>query len=293
MSAPTHSTPAFSGLWIALVTPFKDGQVDHPALLRLVKKLGADGATGFVACGSTGEAAALDEAEQLAVLDTVLAASGGLPVVMGVSGYHLPQMLDWVRLLGKKPLAGLLVPAPVYIRPSQAGLLHWFEAIANASTVPVLIYDIPYRTGARIDCETLQKLAQHPNIQAIKDCGGDAHKTLTLIADGQLQVLAGEDAQIFSTAALGGAGAISAAAHVHTDRFARVLQLLKAGELQAAQQLWRPLVPLIEGLFAEPNPALIKAVLAHQGLMSGEVRAPMLAATPQGAANVLKLLEKT
>ena len=187
MSAPTHSTPVFSGLWIALVTPFKDGQVDHPALRRLVKKLGADGATGFVACGSTGEAAALDEAEQLAVLETVLAASGGLPVVMGVSGYHLPQMLEWVRLLSQKPLAGLLVPAPIYIRPSQAGLLHWFEAIANASTLPVLIYDIPYRTGARIDCETLQKLAHHPNIQAIKDCGGDAHKTLTLIADNQLQ----------------------------------------------------------------------------------------------------------
>lgn len=293
MSAPTHSTPVFSGLWIALVTPFKDGQVDHPALRRLVKKLGADGATGFVACGSTGEAAALDEAEQLAVLETVLAASGGLPVVMGVSGYHLPQMLEWVRLLSQKPLAGLLVPAPIYIRPSQAGLLHWFDAIANASTLPVLIYDIPYRTGARIDCETLQKLAQHPNIQAIKDCGGDAHKTLTLIADGQLQVLAGDDPQIFSTAALGGAGAISAAAHVHTARFARVLQLLKAGELQAAQQLWLPLVPLIEGLFAEPNPALIKAVLTHQGLMSGEVRAPMMAATPEGAANVLKLLEKT
>ena len=184
------------------------------------------------------------------------------------------------------------MPAPIYIRPSQAGLLHWFEAIANASTVPVLIYDIPYRTGARIDCETLQKLAHHPNIQAIKDCGGDVHKTLTLIADGQLQVLAGEDAQIFSSAALGGAGAISAAAHVHTNRFARVLKLLKAGELQAAQQLWMPLVPLIEGLFAEPNPALIKAVLAHQGLMSGEVRAPMMAATPAGAANVLKLFEK-
>jgi len=293
VSAPTNPTPVFSGLWIALVTPFKDGQVDHPALHRLVKKLGGDGAAGFVACGSTGEAAALDEAEQLAVLDTVLAASGSLPVVMGVSGYHLPHMLDWVRLLGKKPLAGLLVPAPLYIRPSQAGLLYWFETIANACSVPVLIYDIPYRTGARIDCETLQKLAHHPNIQAIKDCGGDAHKTLTLIADGQLQVLAGEDTQIFSTVALGGAGAISAAAHVHTDRFARVLQLLKAGELQAAQQLWMPLVPLIEGLFAEPNPALIKAVLAHQGLMSGEMRAPMMAATPQGTTDVLKLLEKT
>jgi 4-hydroxy-tetrahydrodipicolinate synthase len=291
----------FSGLWIALVTPFKDGQVDHPALSRLVQKLKREGAAGFVACGSTGEAAALDEAEQLAVLDTVLAASGGLPVVMGVSGYHLPQMLDWVKLLGQRhlqqplqaQLAGLLVPAPLYIRPSQAGLLHWFERIADASTVPVIIYDIPYRTGARIDCETLQKLAHHPNIQAIKDCGGDAHKTQTLIADGQLQVLAGEDTQIFSTTALGGAGAISAAAHVHTARIARVVQLLQAGELQAARQLWLPLLPLIEGLFVEPNPALIKAVLAHQGLMSDAVRAPMMMATPEGAAKVLRLLEKT
>jgi 4-hydroxy-tetrahydrodipicolinate synthase len=292
VSVQTNLNPVFSGLWIALVTPFKDGQVDHPALHRLVKKLGDDGATGFVACGSTGEAAALDEAEQLAVLDTVLAASGGRPVVMGVSGYHMPQMLDWVRQLGSKPIAGLLVPAPVYIRPSQAGLLHWFEAIADVSTVPVLVYDIPYRTGARIECETLQKLARHPNIQAIKDCGGDTHKTQTMIADGQLQVLAGEDTQMFSTTAQGGAGAISAAAHVHTNRFARVLQLLKASELQAAQQLWMPLVPLIEGLFAEPNPALVKAVLAHQGLMSGELRAPMMAATPTGAANALKLVEK-
>ncbi|MEY4883282.1 MAG: hypothetical protein RIS34_1136 [Pseudomonadota bacterium] len=288
-------------MWIALVTPFKDGQVDHPALSRLVQKLKREGAAGFVACGSTGEAAALDEAEQLAVLDTVLAASGGLPVVMGVSGYHLPQMLDWVKLLGQRhlqqplqaQLAGLLVPAPLYIRPSQAGLLHWFERIADASTVPVIIYDIPYRTGARIDCETLQKLAHHPNIQAIKDCGGDAHKTQTLIADGQLQVLAGEDTQIFSTTALGGAGAISAAAHVHTPRIARVVQLLQAGELQAARQLWLPLLPLIEGLFVEPNPALIKAVLAHQGLMSDAVRAPMMMATPEGAAKVLRLLEKT
>jgi 4-hydroxy-tetrahydrodipicolinate synthase len=283
----------FSGLWIALATPFKDGQVDHPALHRLVKKLGSEGASGFVACGSTGEAASLNEAEQLAVLDTVLAASGGRPVVMGVSGYHLPQMLAWVRVLGSKPVAGLLVPAPLYIRPSQPGLRFWFETIAGACRVPVIIYDIPYRTGARIDCDTLQKLSRHPNIQAIKDCGGDAHKTQALIADGQLQVLAGEDTQIFSTAALGGAGAISASAHVHTDRVARVLQLLQAGQLQAARQLWMPLLPLIEGLFAEPNPALIKAVLAHQGLMSGEVRAPMMAATPEGAANVLKLLEKT
>lgn len=287
---PTHHH-LFSGLWIALVTPFRDGTVDHPALHRLVEKLGQDGASGFVPCGSTGEAAALDKTEQLAVLDTVLQACGGLPVVMGVSGYHLPQLLDWVRLLGQRPVAGLLVPAPLYIRPSQAGLRHWFEAIADASPVPVIVYDIPYRTGSRIDRDTLLALAGHPNIHAVKDCGGDAHKTQALIADGRLQVLAGEDTQIFSTLAHGGAGAISAAAHVNTVAWVQVLQRLKAGDLPAARRIWQPLVPLTEALFSEPNPALIKAVLAHQGRMTPQLRPPMMAASPEGTAAMLQLLE--
>ncbi len=290
MPAPNH---LFSGLWVALVTPFRGGKIDHRALHRLVKKLGRDGVVGFVPCGSTGEAAALDEAEQLAVLDTVLDASGDLPVVMGVSGYHLPQMLDWVHLLGQKPVAGLLVPAPLYIRPSQAGLRHWFEAIATVSPVPLMVYDIPYRTGSRIEVDTLLALADHPNIHAVKDCGGDAHKTRTLIADGRLQMLAGEDAQMFSTVAMGGAGAISAAAHVNTAALVQVLQRLKAGDLPTAQRMWHALVPVIEALFKEPNPALIKAMLAHQGRMTPELRPPMMAATPEGTAAMLRLLEQT
>ncbi|MDZ4143776.1 MAG: 4-hydroxy-tetrahydrodipicolinate synthase [Burkholderiales bacterium] len=283
----------FSGLWIALVTPFRDGTVDHPALHRLVEQLGRDGVSGFVPCGSTGEAAALDKTEQLAVLDTVLQACGGRPVVMGVSGYHLPQMLDWVHLLGQQPVAGLLVPAPLYIRPSQAGLRHWFEAIATASPLPLIVYDIPYRTGSRIEVDTLLALADHPNIQAVKDCGGDAHKTRTLIADGRLQVLAGEDTQMFSTVALGGAGAISAAAHVNTAAWVQVLQRLQAGDLPTAQRMWHALAPVIEALFNEPNPALIKAVLAHQGQMTPELRPPMMAATPEGTAAMLQLLDGT
>jgi 4-hydroxy-tetrahydrodipicolinate synthase len=162
----TAPTPDFSGLWIPLVTPFRDGAVDHAALAALTRRLAADGVAGFVVCGSTGEAAALDEAEQLASLDTVQAAAGGLPVVMGLSGYHLGKTTAWVRKLSERPLAGLLVPAPHYIRPSQAGLLEWFRAIADASSVPVLIYDIPYRTGATLSRETLLALAAHPRIRA-------------------------------------------------------------------------------------------------------------------------------
>lgn len=271
--------PLFSGLWVALVTPFKDGAVDHPALAALTTRLRAQGVSGFVACGSTGEAAALDKAEQLQVLETVLQAAQGLPVVMGVSGYHQGQVLAQVQALARYPVAGLLVSAPHYIRPSQEGLLHWFRTLADASAVPLLVYDIPYRTGATLSTETLLALAAHPRIQAIKDCGGNPAKTQALIADGRLQVLAGEDAQIFHTLALGGAGAISASAHWQTPRFVELMALLRAGDLGEARRVWQALLPWIEVCFAEPNPAPLKAVLAHAGEMNNELRAPMMVAS--------------
>lgn len=277
-STPSRE-PLFSGLWIALVTPFKDGAVDHPALAALTTRLRTQGVAGFVACGSTGEAAALNKAEQLQVLETVLQAAQGLPVVMGVSGYHQGQVLEQVQALARYPVAGLLVSAPHYIRPSQEGLLHWFRTLADASTAPVLVYDIPYRTGATLSTETLLALAAHPRIEAIKDCGGNPAKTQALIADGRLQVLTGEDAQIFHTLALGGAGAISASAHWQTPRFVELMALLRAGDLGEARRVWQALQPWIEACFAEPNPAAIKAVLAHAGEMRNELRAPMMAAS--------------
>ncbi len=279
MRSPNNFLNDFSGLWIPLVTPFNDGAVDHPALTRLVQQLRGSGIAGFVVCGSTGEAAALDEAEQQAVLATVLQAAQGLPVVLSLSGYHLPKMLAAVQAASAQTIAGLLVAAPCYIRPSQAGLLRWFSDIADASSVPLIVYDIPYRTGATLKLATLLRLAEHPRIRAIKDCGGDAGKTAALIASGALQVLAGEDAQIFSTLAQGGAGAIAASAHGHTQRFVQLMHLIAAGELAQARALWQPLLPWIAGQFAEPNPGPIKGWLAHYGLMQAELRAPMTVAS--------------
>ena len=279
MPAISASHTPFQGLWIPLLTPFKDGAVDHPALAALTAKLRTQGVTGFVACGSTGEAAALDKAEQLAVLETVLGAAQGLPVVMGLSGYHLGQTLDWVRTLACYPLAGLLVPAPHYIRPSQDGLLHWFRALADASHVPLIVYDIPYRTGATLSTDTLLALAEHPRIRAIKDCGGDAAKTQALIADGRLAVLAGEDAQMFTTLAWGGAGAIAASAHWQAPRFVELMEQLRLGDLPQARRLWQALQPWLAACFAEPNPAPLKALLAEEGWMRNELRAPMMAAS--------------
>lgn len=280
----------FTGLWIPLVTPFSaDGNVDHAALAALVRRLAANGVSGFVACGTTGEPAAMDDAEQDAVLATVLTAAAGLPVVMGLSGYHQRKLCARAQALSAQPIAGLLVPPPCYIRPSQDGLLQWFNAIADASRVPLLVYDIPYRTGVTMALETLLALAAHPRIAGLKDCGGDSAKTQALIADGRLQVLAGEDTQVFTTAALGGAGAITASAHVHTRRFVQVLQLATQGELGAARRLWQPLLPLVDALFAEPNPGPVKALLALQGAMRAELRAPMTAATPAHVARLERL----
>ena len=281
----------FSGLWIPLVTPFEGDAVDHPALARLVKHYAAAGVRGFVPCGSTGEAAALDKKEQLAVLDTVLTAAGDLPVVMGLSGYHMGQTIAWVQELEQRPIAGLLVPAPHYIRPAQAGLVHWFTALAAASDKPRVVYDIPYRPGAIISLETLMALAEHPNILAIKGCGGDAAKTQALITDGRLQVLAGEDAQLFGTLAMGGAGAIAASAHLCTARFVEVMHLLQRGELQQARALWQPLVPMVQAAFAEPNPAVIKAVLAQQGLVQDGLRLPMVAASAGATERLLAAIQ--
>jgi 4-hydroxy-tetrahydrodipicolinate synthase len=275
VSNPANSSCVdLSGLWVPLVTPFDaDGAIDHAALARLAKRLATAGVTGTVVCGSTGEAAALDDGEQLAALETVAAAAPALPRIMGLSGYHLGQTLAWVQRLNREALAALLVPAPHYIRPSQQGLIDWFTSIADASAAPLVLYDIPYRTGATLERETLRTLAAHPNIVAIKDCGGD--KARALIADGRLQVLAGEDAQLFGTVAEGGAGAIAASAHLRTEDFVRVVRWLREGRLAEARALWQPLVPLIELLFSEPNPAPLTAALALDGQMGETLRAPM------------------
>lgn len=279
----------FSGLWIPLVTPFDKGKVDEEALKRLVAHYLPTGIKGLVVCGSTGEAAALDDEEQLAVLQTVMAAAPGLPVLMGLSGYHLGKTIARVKALAGLGLAGILLPSPSYIRPSQAGLIEWFTQLADASEVPLIVYDIPYRTGVKIELETLLTLAAHPKIKAIKDCGGDAGKTQALIKDGRYQVLAGEDAQIFSTLAQGGCGAISAAAHLHTRRIVKVMELVKTGQINEAQALWAPLQPLIEAVFAEPNPGPLKALLASQGLLKNELRSPMTCASDALAARLTQL----
>jgi 4-hydroxy-tetrahydrodipicolinate synthase len=270
----------FSGSWIPLVTPFRDGAVDHAALRRFTVHCVQAGVAGFVACGSTGEAAALDDGEQAAVLATVLAAAHGKPVLMGLAGNHLGRTRERLLRLadvreGAAQAAGFLVPAPYYVRPSQSGLLQWFGTLADASPQPLVVYDIPYRTGVEMALPTLLALAAHPRVRAVKDCAGAPDKTRALIADGRLAVLAGNDGEIFSTLCLGGAGAVAASAMLHPAAWVGLHRALAAQHLHQARAAWQQLAPLIALMFSEPNPAPLKAWLAHTGWMADELRAPM------------------
>jgi 4-hydroxy-tetrahydrodipicolinate synthase len=269
----------FSGIWIPLVTPFERGAVDYVALRSLVERYAKAGVSGLVALGTTGEPSALSEAESAEVLATILDAARGLPVVAGLAGNQTARLVERVARLNDMPVAGILVSAPYYIRPSQAGLIDHFTQLADASAKPVVLYDIPYRTGVRIELDTLLMLAAHPRIQAIKDCAGSIETTLALILDGRLQVLAGDDSNIFHTLCMGGSGAIAASAHVRPERFVAMYRALSEGRLVEGRAIYHELAPLVRALGSEPNPAPVKAALAAQGLLRNELRAPMTCAT--------------
>lgn len=282
---------SFTGIWVPLVTPFTTAaEIDIAALQSMCRKLMAAGISGLVVCGSTGEAAALSAEEQLQVLDAVLAAVPASKVVMGLAGNNLPQVLGRLQQIQLRPVAGVLVTPPYYIRPSQAGVVDYFHAIADASSLPVILYNIPYRTGVEMELATIRLLARHERIVAIKDCGGDQHATMQLIADRQLQVLTGEDHQLLSHLSLGGAGAIIASAHIRPELFVRMAELMDEGDLQQAREIFYRLLPMIRTLFEEPNPAPLKAALSMLGWTSDVLRPPMQAATPAMKDKMGKLL---
>jgi len=279
----------FSGIWVPLVTPFTaDGRVDTPRLAALARHLAFAGVRGFVVCGTTGEPATLDDHEKAKVLDTVATACPGMPLVMGVGGIAPRDVAAQCRRWADaQDLAGFLVAPPAYVRPSQRGLVDFFAEVAATAPRPLVVYDIPYRTGVEMTLPTLRVIAQLPNVAALKDCGGDARKTQALIADGRLAVLAGDDHQIFTTLCQGGRGAIAASAHLHPRAFVALHEAVVAGRWLDARRLHHGLAPMIAAAFAEPSPGPLKGMLARLGQLEAGVRAPM---TPAGP-DALRLLQ--
>lgn len=279
------------GLHVPLVTPFdRAGAVDLAALERLAGRVLDGGADGLVALGTTAEAATLTRAERDAVVDRCIGVcrERGAPLTVGAGGNDTAGAVAEVARRGAQPgVAALLSVVPPYTRPSAAGVRAHFAALAAASAVPLLVYDVPARTGIRLPGAALLALAAElPAITGVKlavPALDDDALDLLERAPGSFAVLCGEDRLLLPMAAAGGRGAITASAHVATERFAVLLAAARAGELAAARAESRALAPLVRALFAEPNPVVIKALLAAEGVIeTADVRLPLVPAT--GAA---------
>jgi len=271
--------PIIEGIWVPIVTPFRGDAIDHAALARLARHLAVHGIAGLVAGATTGEGALLEPGEQEAVFATLRAVTPALPIVLGLSQSATQAAVAQARRLAALRPDGLLVTPPTYVRPSQQGVQRHFEAIVEAADLPLLIYNIPYRTGVNVELETLQALASDPRVAGIKECGGSVERLLRLVHETPLRVFSGDDSQNFVALCLGAHGTIAAAAHILPQWHVRIRELLNRGELAAARRLAVALQPLIRDLFAEPNPAPLKALLAHQSWCTADVRLPFVPAS--------------
>jgi 4-hydroxy-tetrahydrodipicolinate synthase len=279
-----------AGIWLPLITPFCEGRLDERSLARLVRHYAAEPIDGLILAATTGEALTLDEEETERLVALVAAEVGGrLPVYLGRCGSDTRRLAASLERTDRWPIDGYLVTCPYYSRPSQDGLFRHFTAIAESTDKPILVYNIPYRTGVNLANDTLIRLAVIPNIVGVKDCCADDRQSFDLIRarPQNFAVLTGEDALFYAALSNGADGGILAAAHVETRRFADVRNAHVAGDGRAALSQWRALVDLARLLFAEPNPAPIKHWLWRAGLIaSPELRLPM---TGVGAALATRL----
>ncbi|MCA8090502.1 4-hydroxy-tetrahydrodipicolinate synthase [Burkholderia anthina] len=269
----------FEGIWLPIITPFHHGEVDHGALARLARHYAAAGIAGFVAGATTGEGVLLDAREQDAVFATLRDAVPGRPIVVGLTASATHFAAARARELAALRPDGLLVTPPVYVRPTQDGIRRHVEAIVDAADLPVLVYNIPYRTGVNVELETLQALARDPRVAGIKECGGTLDRMSRLVHDTPLAIFSGDDNQNFAALCAGAHGTIASSAHVLPEWHVRIHALLRGGRLADARRLSVALQPLVAALFAEPNPAPVKAVLAAQGWCEDGLRLPFVPAS--------------
>ena len=282
----------FEGSIVALVTPFRNGRFDRDAYADLVDWHARAGTSMLVPCGTTGEAPTLSEEEYGEVVKfTVERAKGRMPVAPGAGTYDTAESIRRVKECAAAGCAGAMVVTPYYNRPTPRGLKAHFLAIADASPLPLIVYNIPSRTGTRIPPNLIAELARHPRIAALKDATGtpaDCMDVVELAPD--LKVLAGDDALTLPWMAMGAKGIVSVAANVVPEEMVALVRDAAKGDYEAARRRHYQLLPLFRALFVESNPVPVKACLEILGRCSAEVRLPLVAAEEATRAGLRKAL---
>ncbi|MDR1567262.1 MAG: 4-hydroxy-tetrahydrodipicolinate synthase [Streptococcaceae bacterium] len=276
----------------AMVTPFDAlGRIDFAALPDLIEHLFATNTQGLVIAGTTGESPTLTHDEEIELFKAVIKINAGrVPIIVGVGTNDTRDSVEFVKEVAA--LDGIdygLAVVPYYNKPSQEGLYQHFSAIADASDLPIILYNVPGRTGANLEVATTIRLAANQNIVAIKECHGiDAITEIVAQAPKDFLVYTGEDSLAFAAKAVGAKGVISVASHVLGDDYYEMFQALKAGDLLRAGKLQQSILPKANALFSLPSPAPVKAVLNHLKIDVGGLRLPMVACTPEEAKRIIE-----
>jgi 4-hydroxy-tetrahydrodipicolinate synthase len=281
----------FSGTFTALVTPFSNGEVDVEALEGMVEFQIQHGVSGLVPCGTTGETPAMSEAEDRLVVETVVRVTNGrIPVIAGTGSNSTDMAIKYTKMAQEVGADGSLQVAPYYNKPTQEGLYRHFAAIAESTELPLVLYNIPGRTGVTISAETMARLAEIPNIVGVKD----STLSMNMISDvirlcgEEFDVLSGDDPMTLPLVALGGRGVISVASNVAPGAVSDMVRAVLEGDWERGRELHYELLPLFRALFVETNPIPVKTAASLLGLCSDEMRLPLV---PMEGENLRALQE--
>lgn len=283
----------FKGAIVALVTPFKQGRVDEEALRALIEMQIDNGTDGIVPCGTTGESATLSHEEHDRVIEiTIEAVRKRVPVIAGTGSNSTAEALRLTKHAYEAGADGVLVVTPYYNKPTQEGMYQHFKMIAEQVPIPMVLYNVPGRTGANLMPETVLRLAKVPHIVGIKEASGSMKQIMDVIhvCPDDFSVMSGDDAVALPVMAMGGTGVISVLANVAPADLAAMVDAYEAGDMAKARTLHYRMLDLIDAMFIETNPLPVKAALAMMGMISNELRLPLCRMSKANEEKLEKIL---
>ena len=285
---------SFEGSMVAMVTPFRDGKVDEAKIRELVEFHVKHGTDAIVPCGTTGESPTLNHAEHKRVVEvTIQAAAGRLPVIAGTGSNATAEAIDLTQHAKKAGADGVLMVCPYYNKPTQPGLIAHYQAVAAAVDIPIIMYNIPGRTGVNMLPETVAKLAQVPNIVGIKEASGSLEQMTEVISlcGDRITVLSGDDTLTLPLMAVGGRGVISVIANICPKEVAEITRASLNGDWKRAKEIHLRLFPLCKAMFYETNPIPVKTAMQILGRLNGELRLPLCTMSPSNRDKLEKALK--
>jgi 4-hydroxy-tetrahydrodipicolinate synthase len=286
----------FTGVGTALVTPFtQSGALDEAAIKRLAKRQIESGVHFLVPCGTTGETPTLSAVERRRVVELVLeAANGKVPVMAGAGGYDTQEVVHVAKEMQGLGVQGLLSVTPYYNKPTPEGLYQHFSTIAEATPLPIMLYNVPGRTGCNIDAATCARLATIPHVIGVKEASGNITQMVEVCraVPRDFLVLSGDDALTLSLMAIGGRGLISVASNAIPAEIAKMVEAAERGDYASAREMHHRLVPMMLGNFMESNPGPVKFAMAAMGLCEEVYRLPMVPPRPASQDKIRGLLKE-